>query len=310
MTSQQERSGLLFAALCALNGGLVPAFAKLTTERAAPLFVATTTTLFAAVFAAVVLGVRGELRLLVQPSTGPRLLAIGALGTGAAFVLFFTGASRVTAIETLLCLQIEPAYSLLVAWFCLGHRPTPRRVGAVAVLLLGITLAVGGHGVAPSVGVWFLLATPLCWQLSHLIVLRGLAGIPASVLTGARYIDGGIVLLLCCAVSGGATLPRSADLLHVLPLLAVQGVVLSYVGTWFWYQAIARIDLARSTAIVVPSIPMLSLLASFALLGEIPSMRQWLGLGLAAGGVFAFVTAPRAGEPRAVAAAPIRAVTP
>ncbi len=310
MTAQQERSGLLFAGLCAANGGLVPAFAKLTTERAAPLFVATATTLFAGLFATAVLGMRGELRLLFQRTTGPRLLAVGALGTGLAFALFFAGASRTTAIETVLCLQIEPAYSLLVAWLFLGHRPTRRRVTAIAVLLVGIAFAVGGHGFAPSAGVWFLLATPLCWQLSHLIVLRGLVGVPASVLTGARYVYGGIVLMLCWVVSGGTVLPQTHDLVRLLPLLALQGVVLSYVGTWLWYQAIARLDLARSTAIVVPSIPMLSLVASFALLGEIPSLRQWLGLALAAGGVFAFVTAPRAVERRASSAAPAPAVAP
>jgi hypothetical protein len=56
-----QRSGLLFAGLCALSGAFVPALAKLTTDRADPLFVAAVTTLFAGLAAALVLGIRRKL---------------------------------------------------------------------------------------------------------------------------------------------------------------------------------------------------------------------------------------------------------
>ena len=304
MSHSQERRGLLFAALCALNGAFVPAFAKLTTEHGDPFFVAAATTLFAGMFAAIVLGVRGDLGFLVDRSTGTRLFVVGTLGTGCAFLLFFFGARRTSAIEAVLCLQIEPAYSLLLSWLFLGHRPTLRRISAIAVLLLGITLAVGGRGVSSSAGVWALLVTPLCWQVSHLIVLRRLSGVPPHVLTGARYVDGGILLALVWAMSGGvARLPAPGALAALLPLLAVQGIVLSYMGTLLWYQAITRLDLARSTAIVVPSIPLLSLGASFVLLGEVPTAYQWAGLALTAAGVSAFVTAPHVMSSRVAAIA-------
>jgi len=92
----------------------------------------------------------------------------------------------------------------------------------------------------------------------------------------------------------GAAAPHGAELATALPWLALQGVVLSYLGTLAWYRAITRLDLARTTAIVVPSIPLLSLAASFALLGEVPSAQQWAGLLLTGAGVVAFVTAPHA----------------
>ncbi len=293
----EERLGLLFAGLCALNGAFVPAFAKLTTDRADALLVATATTVFGGIFAGAVLGWRNELRLLGRPDIRWRLLAVGALGTALAFVLFYSGTQRSTAIEAVLCLQIEPAYSLLLAWMFLGHRPDRRRIGATALLLSGILLAVGTHGIAASPGVWLLLATPICWQASHLLVLRGLPGIRPAVLTGARYVQGGLLLVLYWLASGGAArLPPATDLYTLLPLLALQGVVLSYGGTLLWYSAITRLDLARTTAIVVPSIPLLSFAASFALLGEVPVARQWAGLLLTAVGVLAFVTAPDAAE--------------
>ena len=94
-------------------------------------------------------------------------------------------------------------------------------------------------------------------------------------------------------------MPNADVVAEQLPVLALQGIVLSYVGTMLWYQAIARLDLARDTAVVVPSIPLLSLGASFVLVGEVPTLRQAVGMLLTAGGVLAFVTAPHAVESRA-----------
>ncbi len=288
---REERLGLLFALLCALNGAFVPAIAKLTTGRATPLFVAAASSAVAAVAAGVLLAWRGEFAWLTRPRVGWRLLLIAALATTAANLLFFAGASRSSAIVATLCLQIEPAYALVLAWLVLGHRPTPRRLLATAALLAGIALAVGATELETSGGVWLLLATPLCWQLSHLVVLRGLGGVPALVVTSARYLHGGALLVLAwLALEGPAALPPLVDLRALAPWLVLQGAVLGYAGTLAWYLAIARLDLARATAIVVPTIPLLSIGASFALLGEVPTLGQWLGLGLTAVGIAVFVT--------------------
>jgi drug/metabolite transporter (DMT)-like permease len=293
----QERLGLLFAGLCALNGAFVPAVAKLTTTDADPLFVAATTTIVAGLCAFAVLAFRGGAGALWERGERLPLLAIGLLGTAVTFVLFFEGASRTSAIETALCLQIEPVYSLLLARLFLGHPLTPRRLGAVAAIVVGIALAMNPSDFSGWLGNALLLATPLGWQVSHLIVLRGLPSVQPRTLTAARYVWGGLILAAVWLASGGvAKLPPTDEVLRALPILALQGAVLSFLGTMIWYEAIARLDLARCTAIVVPSIPLLSLGASFLLLGEVASARQWLGMLLTACGVVAFVTAPHALE--------------
>jgi drug/metabolite transporter (DMT)-like permease len=296
-----ERSGLVFAGLCALNGAFVAPVARLTTERGDPLFVAAASTGFAALAAALVLAARGQLGALVRGREAPVLACLGALGTMLPNLLFFAGTSRTSALDAVLCLQVEPAYSLLLAWRVLGHRLTLRRVLSAAVLLLGIACAVAGGPLADPLGIGLLLATPLAWQLSHLIVLRRLRHAPPELLTGARYVWGGLWLgiaaSLLAASRGGPLLPASVAEAQ-LPVLVLQGVVLSYVGTMLWYQAIARLDLARCTAIVVPSIPLLSLASAFAIVGEVPSPRQLVGLALVAVGVLSFVRAPHAVETR------------
>jgi drug/metabolite transporter (DMT)-like permease len=280
-----------------LVGAFFPAVAKLTTGRADALFVATATTVFGGVAALALLGARGQLVELARRRTAPRLVLVGALGSSAAYLLFFEGARRTSAIDAVLCLQIESAYALVLARIFLGHPITLRRLGAVLLLVAGIALAVGATGLETSLGVGLLLLTPLCWQVSHLVVLRGLRDVSPQVLTAARYVFGGALLVGVWLARGGA-LPERAALVALLPVLALQGVVLSFLGTMLWYETITRLDLARSTAIVVPSIPLLSIGASFLLLGEVATARQWAGLALIAGGVLAFVTSPHPREAR------------
>jgi O-acetylserine/cysteine efflux transporter len=307
-TARPERLGLLFAAACAVNAAFVPAVAKLTTGAADGLFIATASDACAAVAAAVLLGVRGELAVLVRPRLMPRLVLVAALATTLAHLFLYVGASRTNAIVTTLCLQIEPVYSVLLTWVFLAHRPTLRRVTATVALIAGIALAVGAAHLETTAAVWLLLATPLCWQVSHLIVLRTLLGVPPIVLTSARYLYGAALLVPLWLVLDGAAVPHGIALARLLPLVAVQGCVLGYAGTLLWYSAITRIDLARATAIVVPSVPLLSFAVSFVLLGEVASARQWAGLALTAAGVLAFVTAPRAGEPsEPIASTPVPA---
>lgn len=299
MTASVERAGLGFAALCAINGAFVAPVARLTTEAGNPLYVAAATTLFAALAALCVLGVRGQLGSLVRGPDAGVLVGLGALGTTVPSLLFFLGTARTSALDAVVCLQTEPAYALLFAWLVLGHRLTLRRVASVALLLAGIVCAVAGKSAADPIGIALLLATPVAWQLSHLVVLRRLTATPPEVLTGARYVWGGLWLTLAAAVLsglGGQVLwpARLAD--AQLPVLALQGVVLSFVGTMLWYQSIARLDLARATAIVVPSIPLLSLVTAFAIVGESATARQLVGLSLVAAGVLSFALAPHAIE--------------
>ena len=303
----RERAGLVFAALCAFNGAFTASISKLNTNLADASFVAATITVLGALCSAAQLAWRGELAVLARRSLAPQLIAVGFLGTAVAFLLFFEGSQRSSGIEIALCIQSEPAYALLLAWLALEQRPTPTRVAASVAILTGIGIAVGLEQAQGSLGVWLLLATPLAWQLSHLVALRGLRGVEPHVLTAARYVYGSVFLVSAWLARGGLErLPAPEVWPQLLPTLAIQGIVLAWGGTLLWYNAITRLDLPRATSIVVPSILILSFGVTFLLLGEVPSPREWLGLAITALGVLTFVrsssSAARA-EPASVAGA-------
>ena len=299
MKHGSERAGLLFAAYCVANGAFVPAVAKLTTVDASGLAIALWTSVFAGICGLSLLAWHGELRQLFAARTAPVLVAVGALGTALAFILYFEGAKRASAIDTAVCVQTEPLFALIGARVFLGHPLTLRRVLAVASILVGIALVLGARPLEGSLGVALLLAAPLAWQSSHWIALRGLDGVNPRLLTGARYVFGALVLLPLWLVSDGVeSLPPARELAHLLPIVALQGALLSYGGTLAWYASIKRLDLARTTAIVVPSAPLLSLIASYVLLGDVVTLAQLLGFVVTTAGVLAFALAEAAeGEP-------------
>lgn len=293
MSRRVEIAGLSLAAYCVANGAVVPAVAKLTTAHAAGLTIALFTSGFAGIVALGLLAARGQLSLLTPRRDLGTLVLVGALGTALAFLLYYSGAKRVSAIETALCVQTEPIYSLIGTRFLLGHRVPKRRIFAVTAIAAGIALAIGTAPVSGWLGLALLLATPLAWQTSHWVALAKLEEFHPMQLSGARYVFGTLVLLpVWLAVEGIGSLPSHAELASFLPVVALQGMVLSFGGTLAWYAAVKRLDLTRATAIVVPSAPIVSLVVSYLVLGEQATLRQAAGFLLAAAGVLTFALNP------------------
>jgi drug/metabolite transporter (DMT)-like permease len=286
----RDRAGLAFAALCALDAAFAPGLAKLTTGGAGSGFVAAVTIASAAVAALAYAAVRGELAGPWRGAVLLRLAALGAIGTALPMLLYFEGTRRGSATLAALCQQAEPVYSLALAWLVLGHRPTPGRWLAIALIAGGIALALGAGEVPSPSSAALLLAAPIAWQLSHLIALRGLEGTPVSVLTAGRYGFGALWIAAAWLLRADAPRLPDADALRALaPMLVLQGVVTYWLGTLLWYETITRLDLARATAIIVPSVPLLAIGASFLLVREVPSPPQLGGFALAAAGVATFV---------------------
>ncbi len=293
MGRRSEVIGLALAGYCVANGAFVATVAKLTTSAAQPLSIAFLTSAFGGLAVLMLLAARGKLGLLAVRRDLPALLAVGALGTALAFLLFYSGAKRVTAVETALCVQTEPLYALLGTRVLLGHPLTAQRVAAVAAIGAGIALAIGTQPTSGWLGLVLLLATPLAWQSSHWVALRALPVFDPLQLAGARYVFGTLVLLpLWLVVDGPAGFPAGDELRQLLPVVAVQGALLGFGGTLAWYAAVKRLDLTRTTAIVVPSVPIVSLVVSYLVLGEKVSAREAAGFALTAGGVLAFALAP------------------
>jgi drug/metabolite transporter (DMT)-like permease len=233
---------------------------------------------------------RGELGLLIDRRYRMRLLLLSIFGTVVTTLTLVFGLRRIDAVAGTLLLQSEPVYSLLLATLFAGERPTLRQLAATAVIITGIASAIDASSAAYS-PVWaamLVAGTPLFWQTSHILSLPVMPPLSPVCMTGARFGYGAVVLTLALAMFDPHAVTQLAEPL-VLGTIVATGVVCYFLATLTWYAAINRLSLAWTTALVIPGIPLLSILCAIVFLGEHATPRDIIGIFIAISGVLLLV---------------------
>jgi drug/metabolite transporter (DMT)-like permease len=111
--------------------------------REGPLAIATGQVLLAAVISVPVAWLVGPTPAWAELSlaAGGSLLALGALGTGAAFLVFYTLIERVGATNATMVTYLIPVVGLAAGWLFLGEHFGPHVFVGAAVIVCGIWLA-------------------------------------------------------------------------------------------------------------------------------------------------------------------------
>jgi len=110
---------------------------------------------------------------------------------------------------------------------------------------------------------------------------------PTSV-TGGRFLYASIVLTAMLLMFRRDSLVQLADLTS-LGVIAVTGFFIYFLSALTWYSAISRLSLAWTTALVVPGIPILSILFAVMFLGERATSREVVGILISVSDVLALV---------------------
>lgn len=170
-----------------------------------------------------------------------------------------------------------------------GERPSARQLLATATILVGIgSVFYAGQVFSPVFAALLVFATPLFWQTSHVIGLRVMPPLTPTCITGARFVFAScffIPLFLLTARGSIGQLARP-DLIAVV---AVTGFFVYFLSALTWYSAISRLSLSWTTALVVPGVPLLSILFAVTFLGEHATAREIIGVLIAICGVLALV---------------------
>lgn len=278
------------AALCTVTAATQPALMRFGATRLDPMLFAAGCAVVATLCVLPVVYLRGELGLLVDRRYRMRLLLLSIFGTVVTTLTLVFGLRRIDAVAGTLLLQSEPVYSLLLATLFAGERPTLRQLAATAVIVTGIASAVDASTAAYS-PVWaamLVAGTPLFWQTSHILSLPVMPPLSPLCMTGARFGYAAVVLTLALALINPHAVTQLAEPL-VLGTIVATGVVCYFLATLTWYAAINRLSLAWTTALVIPGIPMLSILCAIIFLGERATLRDITGIFIAISGVLLLV---------------------
>jgi drug/metabolite transporter (DMT)-like permease len=229
-----------------------------------------------------------------RPAPRPRsrrdwlaLTLVGVVGGSVAFVLFFEGLARASSTQAAFIHKTLVVWVALLAVPLLHERLTWLHWAAIALLLGGQAVLIGGvDEISAGSGEAMIFAATLLWSVEVVLVKYVLRSIAAPTLAAARLGIGTLILVAYVALSG-----RLDELTgyggEQWAWVLLTGVVLAgYVATW--YAALARAQAVDVTAVLVLAAIVTALLNA----GFEDAALDGVGLGLIAlgGGLIALRT--------------------
>ncbi len=291
-TARRARAFQVGFTLCIINtiiGAGQPVVTRWGAVHLDPLLFCTGAVVFATLCTIPLLHYRGELKLIVDPRYRWRLMRVAMAGTVMTSLTLTYGLTRIGAVAGVLLLQTEPVYSLILSMLFVGERPSARQLLATATILVGIgSVFAGGGSFSPLWASAIIFTTPLFWQASHVVGLKLMPPLTPASLTGGRFFYASLVLTTLLLVFRRESLVQLADPTALGVILAT-GFIIYFLGALSWFGAINRLSLAWTTALVVPGIPILSILFAVMFLGERATTREVIGILISVTGVLVLV---------------------
>jgi drug/metabolite transporter (DMT)-like permease len=178
------------------------------------------------------------------------LVAVGVIGGGIPFVLFFEGLARTSSTSAAFIQKMLVIFVAVLAVTFLKERFTILHAAAIGVLVLGQALVAGGLGnFAVDTGEAMVFAATILWSI-EIAIAKPLLGRLSPLTVGASRMAIGMVVLAGFSVSSGALSQLSLITPTAWLWAVATGIILTaYVATW--YAALARAQATDVTAVLV-----------------------------------------------------------
>lgn len=255
MRGRSRGIALAFVAAC-ISGVSVVLNSFAVREFGDPTVYTTVKNLLAALFlvgAGLALGARGSPVGISLPRSARErlaLVAVGVIGGGLAFALFFQGLAQTSPTSAAFVQKTLVIWVAILAVVVLRERFSPMHAAAIGLLIVGQSLASGGLGPFTfDRGDALVFLATLLWSVEVVIAKSLLRGVSPLTVASARMAIGVPVLLAIVIATGAAS-----QLGSVTPAgwawVALTGVILSAYVT-VWYAALAKAGAIDVTAVLV-----------------------------------------------------------
>lgn len=279
-----ETIGMIFVLIQTLAAAIQPVFTKFIVGAINPLFAASITSLVGCIISLILLIRSKGLKIFFNKKNLKEVLMIGFLGTTMLYLLFFQGAQLTSGINTAILLQSESIYSLILSYFVLKEKINSRQILATLLIIAGVIIVIFNGTVSLNIGDVFILLTPLFYQFSHVMAKKTIKRIGTVPVQFGRYFFGGLILILMSSSLGMNQFNLLTNYQN-LTVIFMLGIIVSGVGTLAFYEAIKRINLSKTTAMIAPY-SIISVILAWFVLKEIPTVYQIIGLMLILIGIF------------------------
>ena len=185
--------------------------------------------------------------------------------------MMFTATGRVAMLA-----YTMPIWAALFAWFVLGERLTRARVVALVLCAAGMTILV--YPLVESgalIGVVIALTIAVSWAAGTVYVKR--VRITGDPIANAAWqiVVAFVVVVLCLPFAEGSLHLSQASALAVFAMIFA-GIVGAGLAYFLWFGIIGRIP-AMTASLGVLSAPVIGVISTAILLGEIPTVADVIG---------------------------------
>lgn len=207
-------------------------------------------------------------------------IAVASLLNIVAFSLFSAFAQMVATTSRVAILAYTmPIWSTLLAWPVLGERPNRVQATALALCAAGLAILIyplTANGI--PLGIVFALAVGVCWGAGT--VYLKWARIEADQMgVGSWQMTIAAVIMVACMLSfaGGPNFGGA----HLDGYLATAwtGIASSGIAYALWFTIVQRLPAATASLGVLAS-PVIGVIGSFFILGEVPTATDMIGFAL------------------------------
>lgn len=203
------------------------------------------------------------------------LLNIVAFSLFSAFAQLAAATSRVTILA-----YTMPIWAVLLAWLFLGERPNRMQAIALGLCAIGLTILIyplTSHGI--PLGILYALGVGVCWA-GGTVYLKWAQIDADSMGLGSWQMTIAFVILTACMFAFEGFHPRLSTA-HPVAYLATAwtGIVGNGVAYALWFTVVRRLP-AVTASLGVLAVPVIGIVASFLILGEIPTLPDMVGSAL------------------------------
>ena len=292
--TRREREGFLWIMLAAAGFSVMPTLVKLIYLHSTfvPMDIAIWRFMIAAplMWTLALFGRRSAISAPGEQLPVARLLIIGVLIAAAVMAAFFS-LERLPGSTYIVLLYSYPAMVALLLRL-LGDRIHARTWIALGLALVGVALTVPNIGSAADVdllGVGLALLNAAVIAIYYLFTRRALEGVVDVTRASAVMMIGTFIIMLILILLRGLQFPQNPLTVVLLVGIGIFGTVLPVVGVNI---AVQRIGAAQASLVSTVE-PIMSLIVSMLILGEVIFALQWLGAALIVGSVIVLQLRPR-----------------
>lgn len=180
------------------------------------------------------------------------LMAIGAIGGGIPFALFFTGLSKIGAVNGNILHKTLFLWVALLAVPFLKERISRIQLTGYLTVFASLFILGGSFKFVPATGSYLVLAATVMWAIENVIAKKTLQNVSYELVAWGRMIFG-LPFLLLSALALGKTGLLFAPVSYAAAPITVSSVLLvAYVLSWYGALSLAPATMVSSILVLAP----------------------------------------------------------